>query len=103
MEFFVGNLERIWQQRITNDRKLALFVHTSCLIERLIRNEAFENYHASDTLLQCHEKQLKEIKRRLVSLKRFTVSRYQNLKFAISMMFYLETLILQWLKRIFNR
>lgn len=63
MEFFVGNLERIWQQRITNDRKLALFVHTSCLIERLIRNEAIENYHASDTLLQCHEKQLKEIKK----------------------------------------
>ena len=63
MEFFVGNLERIWQQRITNDRKLALFVHTSCLIERLIRNEAIENYHASGTLLQCHEKQLKEIKK----------------------------------------
>ncbi|MDY4307681.1 hypothetical protein SNF32_11750 [Enterococcus mundtii] len=55
MEFFAGDLERMWQQRITNDRKLALFVHTSCLIERLIRNEAIDNYHASDTLLQCHE------------------------------------------------
>jgi sigma-54 dependent transcriptional regulator of gfr operon len=63
MEFFAGNLERMWQQRIANDRKLALFVHTSCLIERLIRNEAIENYHATDTLLQCHEKELKEIKK----------------------------------------
>lgn len=63
MEFFAGDLERMWQQRITNDRKLALFVHTSCLIERLIRNEAIDNYHASNTLLQCHEKQLNEIKK----------------------------------------
>ena len=99
MEFFVGNLERIWQQRITNDRKLALFVHTSCLIERLIRNEAIENYHASDTLLQCHEKtSWKEIKkRRLVSLKKvYSVAIPESEVLLYLWCFYLETLILQW-------
>jgi sigma-54 dependent transcriptional regulator of gfr operon len=62
MEVFVENLERRWRKRISNDRKVALFVHTSCLIERLIRNVPIETYDRYEEILQCHKSALDDIK-----------------------------------------
>ncbi|MGC3725356.1 hypothetical protein, partial [Enterococcus faecalis] len=53
VEVFIIQLEERWQQTIQNDRKLAVYVHVSCLIERLIRNEPIENYNGAEQLKQC--------------------------------------------------
>ncbi|MBO0440047.1 sigma 54-interacting transcriptional regulator [Candidatus Enterococcus ikei] len=62
IEGFMKQLEERWGHRITNDRKLALYVHVSCLVERLIRNVPIEIYSGFDMLQECHEKELKDIK-----------------------------------------
>ncbi|EOH98414.1 sigma-54 dependent DNA-binding response regulator [Enterococcus moraviensis ATCC BAA-383] len=62
IEGFMKQLEERLGQRITNDRKLALYVHVSCLVERLIRNVPIEVYSGFDTLKECHKKELKHIK-----------------------------------------
>lgn len=61
IEIFLDCLERLWRCRISNDRKIALYVHVSCLIERLIRNMPIENYRVSDKMLYCQEKEVNEI------------------------------------------
>lgn len=63
VEVFLIELEQRWQQALPNDRKLAIYVHVSCLIERLIRNEAIETYSGADKLKQCQKKRLQEIKK----------------------------------------
>ena len=55
----------------------------SCLIERLIRNEPIENYNGAEQLKQCQRTVLQELKRRLVSLKKFIVSIYLNRSFYV--------------------
>lgn len=62
IEGFLKQLEEGWGHRISNDRKLALYVHVSCLVERLIRNVPIEVYSGFDMLQECHEKELQEIK-----------------------------------------
>lgn len=62
IEGFMKQLEERLGHRITNDRKLALYVHVSCLVERLIRNVPIEVYSGFDTLQECHKKELKDIK-----------------------------------------
>ncbi|EOL42940.1 sigma 54-interacting transcriptional regulator [Enterococcus caccae] len=62
IEGFMKQLEERWGQRISNDRKLALYVHVSCLVERLIRNVPIEEYSGFDTLQECHGKELRDIK-----------------------------------------
>lgn len=62
VEVFLIQLEERWQQTIQNDRKLAVYVHVSCLIERLIRNEPIENYNGAEQLKQCQRTVLQELK-----------------------------------------
>lgn len=62
IEGFMKQLEERLGQRISNDRKLALYVHVSCLVERLIRNVPIEVYSGFDRLQECHEKELRDIK-----------------------------------------
>lgn len=62
IEVFMQILEELIGERISNDRKLALYVHISCLVERLIRNMPIESYQGYAELVECHEKELRKIK-----------------------------------------
>lgn len=59
ISLFMKRFEEIMDITIGNDKKLILYVHISCLIERLIRNEPIENYSGVE---QCQEKALEGIK-----------------------------------------
>lgn len=61
IELFMRIFEELTEQQIANERKLALYVHISCLIERLIRNVAIENYSGGSAVNQCRKEQLKKI------------------------------------------
>ncbi|MBP2098054.1 sigma-54 dependent transcriptional regulator of gfr operon [Enterococcus rivorum] len=63
IELFMRNLEVEAQITIGNAQKLALFVHVSCLIERLIRNIPIETYVGYEDLAKCQRKLLNNIKR----------------------------------------
>ncbi|MGF2146354.1 sigma 54-interacting transcriptional regulator [Vagococcus fluvialis] len=62
IEVFMRNLESQADIKIGNAQKLALFVHISCLIERLIRNMPIEIYNDYDKLVECQRKMLNDIK-----------------------------------------
>lgn len=63
IELFMRDLEIEAQIVIGNAQKLALFVHVSCLIERLIRNMPIENYSGYEELAQCQKSYLAAIKK----------------------------------------
>lgn len=62
VELFMRELEEITETTITNSQKLSLYVHVSCLIERLIRNVPIETYKGYDKLYQCQKATLFKIK-----------------------------------------
>ncbi|MEN2255961.1 PRD domain-containing protein [Enterococcus faecium] len=62
IELFMRIFEELTEQQIANERKLALYVHISCLIERLIRNEGIENYSGGSVINQCQKEQLEKMK-----------------------------------------
>lgn len=62
VELFMRELEEITEIIISNSQKLSLYVHISCLIERLIRNVPIETYKGYDELYQCQKKTLIKIK-----------------------------------------
>ncbi|MEK4298191.1 sigma 54-interacting transcriptional regulator [Oceanobacillus sp. FSL W8-0428] len=62
IELFMRILEELTGQKISNERKHALYVHVSCLIERLIRNVPIEIYSGNDIDEECREEQLVRIK-----------------------------------------
>lgn len=62
IELFMRILEGLTEQKITNERKLALYVHVSCLIERLIRNVPIEIYSGNGVDEECRKEQLVKIK-----------------------------------------
>lgn len=57
VEYFLQRYEHLSSRTVANDRKVAIYVHISCLIERLIRNTAIQNYPSNGS--QCPETQLK--------------------------------------------
>lgn len=62
IELFMRRLEELTGQKISNERKLALYVHVSCLIERLIRNIPIEVYSGIGIKEECRKEQLDRIK-----------------------------------------
>lgn len=62
IEDFTKRLEENWFISITNNRKIALYVHVSCLIERLIRNAPIEDQSPLVKLTKCQKDTLREIK-----------------------------------------
>lgn len=56
VEHFLLRYEHLSSQQVANDRKVALYVHISCLIERLIRHAAIQSYPASSN--QCPQEQI---------------------------------------------
>ena len=61
IELFMRELESLTKLTISNAKKLALYVHVSCLIERLIRNVAIDSYQGYEELYQCQKKVLQKI------------------------------------------
>lgn len=61
IEQCIIQFENITQQALPNDKKIALYIHISCLIERLIRNVPLEN-HIHQTFQQCQKVSLQQIK-----------------------------------------
>ncbi|MCD5001161.1 sigma 54-interacting transcriptional regulator [Enterococcus saccharolyticus] len=70
VELFMRDLERVMNSSIPNPQKLALYVHVSCLIERLIRNVPIDNYDGYEQLYQCQRKTLLQIKQALSVIER---------------------------------
>ena len=62
IEIFMRELEVNSGVVISNAKKLALYVHVSCLIERLIRNIPIDTYAGYETLYQCQKPALVAIK-----------------------------------------
>lgn len=62
IELFIGYFENLENINIDDSKKISIYVHVSCLVERLIRNEAITTYKDIDLLKQCHEETLKNIK-----------------------------------------
>lgn len=62
VEEFVSRLEILMNKRLTNDKKVALYVHTSCLVERLIRQAPIKTYRDLDNFQKCQEKLIRIIK-----------------------------------------
>lgn len=63
IELFMRELETEAKITIGNAQKLALFVHVSCLIERLIRNVPIETYTDYEELAKCQRQPLNDIKK----------------------------------------
>ena len=61
VEQFFKDIEFNLGKRLPNDKKIALYVHVSCLVERLIRHEPIENYPDMEHLPQCQRDMLKII------------------------------------------
>lgn len=62
IDLFMRELENKSETAITNPKKVSLYVHVSCLIERLIRNMPIETYLGYETLYQCQKERLQWIK-----------------------------------------
>ena len=63
VEKCLNELEILIGKRIPNDKKVNLYIHISCLVERLIRKVPIENYNNLDTFIQCQENMIKNIKK----------------------------------------
>ena len=61
IELFMRDLELEAGCRLTNAKKVALYVHVSCLIERLIRNVPIDSYQSYDETHQCQKDKLNAI------------------------------------------
>ncbi|MDT3763784.1 sigma 54-interacting transcriptional regulator [Priestia filamentosa] len=60
-ENFINLLEIRLNKRISNDKKVALYVHISCLVERLIRQIPIETYPYMDEFIQCQKETINHI------------------------------------------
>ncbi len=50
----VNQLETSLGKHFANDLKISLYIHLSCLIERLVIKEPILSYHNLDEFMQCH-------------------------------------------------
>lgn len=70
IDLFMRDLELSGRIQLSNAKKLALYVHVSCLIERLIRNVPIETYEGYDELYQCQKERLARIKQAFSVIER---------------------------------
>ncbi|MDU5509963.1 sigma 54-interacting transcriptional regulator [Enterococcus gilvus] len=70
IDLFMRDLELTGRIQLSNAKKLALYVHVSCLIERLIRNVPIETYEGYSDLYQCQKILLKDIKQAFSVIER---------------------------------
>lgn len=62
IEECLNNLEVIMNKKLANDKKIALYVHVSCMVERLVRHEPIESYPHIEKFEQCQKNMIKVIK-----------------------------------------
>lgn len=70
IDLFMRDLELSGRIQLSNAKKLALYVHVSCLIERLIRNVPIETYEGYADLYQCQKERLERIKQAFSVIER---------------------------------
>jgi len=58
VEECLTKLEMLMNKRLTNDKKVALYVHVSCMVERLIRQAPIENYPNIEEFKQCQKEMI---------------------------------------------
>lgn len=58
LDICISTLERLLKKRLANETKINLYVHASCMLERLIRQIPLENYPAQQTLSQSDKETL---------------------------------------------
>ena len=58
----IKQLENQLRQKLPNDKKIALFVHVSCMIERLIRMSPISEYPNQEMFERNHKKEISMIK-----------------------------------------
>ena len=63
IEMCINKLETLIGERIANNKKVTLYIHISCLIERLIRQVPIENYTNLEEFIQCQENMINNIKK----------------------------------------
>lgn len=63
IEVCLNNLEALIGERIANNKKVTLYIHISCLIERLIRQVPIENYSNLEEFVQCQKNMINNIKK----------------------------------------
>ncbi|SFG63735.1 sigma 54-interacting transcriptional regulator [Sporolactobacillus nakayamae] len=62
IELFMHKYTSVTNKSLDNKTKVALYVHISSLVERLIRNEPIENYGDLNGLIREHQPELRNIK-----------------------------------------
>lgn len=70
IDLFIRDLELVNLIQLSNAKKLALYVHVSCLIERLIRNIPIETYEGPLVFDQCQKERLKSLKKAFSVIER---------------------------------
>lgn len=63
VEQCLSNLEVFMGKRLPNDKKIALYVHTSCLVERLIRQAPIKDYPDIKEFSKCQKTMIDYIKK----------------------------------------
>ncbi|KPI47308.1 transcriptional antiterminator [Clostridioides difficile] len=58
----INVIESIQKKKLPNDKKIALYVHLSCMIERLVRKAEIEEYTDMNLLIRNHHSEVKLIK-----------------------------------------
>jgi sigma-54 dependent transcriptional regulator of gfr operon len=63
IEECLSNLEIFMNKKLPNDKKIALYVHVSCLVERLIRQEPIKDYPSIERFVQCQKNMINIIEK----------------------------------------
>lgn len=63
VEEFLNRLEMLLNKRLSNVKKIGLYVHISCLVERLIRQAPMKNYDNIEEFQQCQKEIINHIKK----------------------------------------
>lgn len=58
----INAIENNQKKKLPNDKKIALYVHLSCMIERLVRQAEIEEYTDMNLLIKNHHSEVKLIK-----------------------------------------
>ncbi|MBM7599018.1 sigma-54 dependent transcriptional regulator of gfr operon [Virgibacillus halotolerans] len=66
----ISSLEILLNTLLSNDKKISLYIHISCLIERLIRKEPIETYLDLEDFIKINEKEISMIKKGLNNIEK---------------------------------
>lgn len=63
VDIFMQRMEQDLNKEIPSSKRVALYIHIGCLIERLVRNEPIKTYSGLNELKQCQSETLSIVKR----------------------------------------